>query len=259
MRPQDLGIGHLFERVRDALIVADAHTGRIVLWNPAATETFGYSVSEAQEMKVEELVPERLRERHRAGLARYRQTGHGPYIGSRELLELPALRKSGEEIRIEMSLSPVEAVRDVGDEQGRYALAVVRDTTGRKSTEEALRESEARFHALVRNSLDIVMVTDAQGIIRYLSPSIERVLGYRSEEMVGTTAAEYVHPDDLERALGELAEAASKAGAHPVVGLRSMREPQHSAANWRSRARWGRKPECGCGFRCHRKGSGVEE
>ena len=64
MRPRDLGIGHLFERVRDAIIVADAHTGRIVLWNPAATEIFGYSVSEALEMNVEELVPERLRERH---------------------------------------------------------------------------------------------------------------------------------------------------------------------------------------------------
>ena len=42
-RPQDLGIGHLFERVRDAVIVADAQTGRIALWNPAAERIFGYS------------------------------------------------------------------------------------------------------------------------------------------------------------------------------------------------------------------------
>ncbi len=85
-RPQDLGIGHLFERVRDAVIVADAHTGRIVLWNQAATEVFGYSVTEALEMNVEELVPERLRELHRSGLARYRESGHGTYIDSHELL-----------------------------------------------------------------------------------------------------------------------------------------------------------------------------
>ena len=196
-RPQDLGIGYLFERVRDAVIVADAHTGRIVLWNPAATEIFGYSVSEALEMNVEELVPERLRERHRIGLARYRETGHGPYIDSRELLELPAVRKTGEGIRIEMSLSPIQPMRGVGDEERRYALAVVRDITERKRTEEALRESEARFHALVQNALDIVMVTDAQGTIRYISPSIERVLGYQPEEMVGTITAEFVHPDDL--------------------------------------------------------------
>ena len=168
-------------------------------------------------MNAEELVPERLRERHRSGLARYRESGHGTYIDSHELLELPAVRKTGEEIRIEMSLSLIEAVRNVGDEKRRYALAVVRDITARKSTEEALTESEARFHALVQNALDIVMVTDAEGTIRYLSPSVERVLGYRSEEMIGTSTAEYVHPDDMERALAELAEAASKPRVHPVA------------------------------------------
>jgi PAS domain S-box-containing protein len=229
-RPQDLGIGHLFERVRDAVIVADVQTGRIVLWNPAATEIFGYSVSEALEMKVEELVPERLRERHRAGLARFCETGRGPYVDSRELLELPAMRNTGEEIRIEMSLSPIEPTRDIGDEERRYALAVVRDITARKSTEEALRESEARFHALVENALDIVMVTDDQGAIRYVSPSIEWVLGYRSEEMVGTSTAEYVHPDDLERALGELAEAVSRPGVHPVAVETRVR---HKDGSWR--------------------------
>ena len=40
--PQDLGIGNLFEAVRDAVVVADARTGRIVLWNPAASKIFGY-------------------------------------------------------------------------------------------------------------------------------------------------------------------------------------------------------------------------
>ncbi|HEX2181641.1 MAG TPA: PAS domain S-box protein [Rubrobacteraceae bacterium] len=230
-RPQDLGIGHLFERVRDAIIVADAHTGRILLWNLAATEIFGYSVTEAQEMNVEELVPERLRARHRTGLARYRETGHGPYIDSNELLELPAVRKTGEEISVEMSLSPIEPIRDLGDGQRRYVLAVVRDITERKRTEEALRESEARFHALVQNALDIVMVTDAQGTVRYISPSIERVLGYRPEEMVGTNTAAYIHPDDLERALGELSGAASRPGVHPVAVETRVR---HKDGSWRN-------------------------
>ena len=217
MRPQDLGIGRPFETVRDAVIVADARTGRIVLWNPAATETFGYPASEALQMNVEQLVPERLRDRHRAGLARYRERGRGPYIDSQELLELPAVRRTGEEIRIEMSLNPIEPTLDFGDEESRFVLAIVRDVTERKRSEEALRESEARFHALARNALDIVMITDADGTIRYISPSVERVLGYRPEEMIGTSSALYVHPDDLERSLEELAEAASKPGVHPVA------------------------------------------
>ena len=45
--PDDLGIGRLFEHVRDAVVVADAASGQIVLWNPAAERMFGYSVAEA--------------------------------------------------------------------------------------------------------------------------------------------------------------------------------------------------------------------
>jgi PAS domain-containing protein len=58
-----------------------------------------------------------------------------------------------------------------------------------RRAEGAQPESERRFHALVQNALDIVMVTDPDGTIRYMSPSVERVLGYRPEEIVGTNSA----------------------------------------------------------------------
>jgi PAS domain S-box-containing protein len=138
MRPRDLGIGKLFERIRDAAIVADAKSQRIFLWNQAATNIFGYSTSEALELRVEDLVPEHLKDRHRAGIARYAETGHGTYIDSPRLLELPALRKGGEEIYIELSLSPI-GVADHADGNDRYVLAIVRDITARKRAEEEIR------------------------------------------------------------------------------------------------------------------------
>src|SRR5215204_3819317 len=98
LRPEDLGFGRLFERVRDAVIVADAMTQRIILWNAAAAKMFGYSASEALELRVEALVPEPLKAAHRAGIARYAETGHGSYIDSDALLDLPAVRKNDEEI-----------------------------------------------------------------------------------------------------------------------------------------------------------------
>lgn len=109
-------------------------------------------------------------------------------------------------------------------------LAIIRDVTERRRAEQALRESEARFHALVQNALDLVMVTDAYGTIRYISPSVERVLGYRPEEMVGTNTAEYVHPDDLEEALHELEVAVSRPGVHPVAVETRVR---HKDGSWR--------------------------
>jgi PAS domain S-box-containing protein len=130
MRPEELGFGELFDRIRDAVVVADARTQQIVLWNPAAESIFGYSTSEA-------LVPEALKDAHRSGIARYAETGHGRYIDSHRLLDLPAITKDGEEIRVELSLSPINPV-DEADSGGRFVLAIIRDSTERKRTEEAL-------------------------------------------------------------------------------------------------------------------------
>ena len=74
------------------------------------------------------------------------------------------------------------------------------------------------------------MVTGPDGTIRYLSPSVERVLGYTPEEMVGTSTAEYVHPDDVERARGELEALLSKPGVHPAAVETRVR---HKDGSWR--------------------------
>jgi PAS domain-containing protein len=48
------------------------------------------------------------------------------------------------------------------------------DDSERRLAEEAMRESEKRFRVLIQNALDVIMVTDADGTIRYMSPSVER-------------------------------------------------------------------------------------
>ena len=70
MRLEDLGFGRLFSSIRDAVIVAEANSGRIVLWNPAAEEIFGYPLSEALGLDIDALDPGRLKARYRAGMAR---------------------------------------------------------------------------------------------------------------------------------------------------------------------------------------------
>jgi PAS domain S-box-containing protein len=138
MCPQDLGIGRLFERIRDAAILADAKSQRIVFWNQAATNIFGYSVSEVLGLHIEALVPEYLKDQHRVGIARYAETGHGPYIDPPSYVELPALKKGGKEIHVELSLSSI-GLGDDADGSERYVLAIVRDITKRKRAEEEIR------------------------------------------------------------------------------------------------------------------------
>jgi PAS domain S-box-containing protein len=138
VHPEDLGFGKLFEMIRDGIIVADAKTQRIVLWNSAATAIFGYSPEEALDgMRVEDLVPERLKASHRAGIARYHRTGRGRYTEANKLLDLPAVAKSGKEIRVELSLSPIGEEGPVeGNGSSSYVLAIVRDITERNRAEE---------------------------------------------------------------------------------------------------------------------------
>jgi diguanylate cyclase (GGDEF)-like protein/PAS domain S-box-containing protein len=64
-------------------------------------------------------------------------------------------------------------------------------------TEDLLRQqSEARFSSLVQNSSDVVMVVEADSTLRYISPSVERVLGYDVANLEGAKLTGLIHPED---------------------------------------------------------------
>ena len=59
------------------------------------------------------------------------------------------------------------------------------------------QQSEERFRALIENAQDIIAVLNENALILYKSPSVERILGYSPDELVGTNAFDMVHPEDL--------------------------------------------------------------
>jgi PAS domain-containing protein len=69
------------------------------------------------------------------------------------------------------------------------------------------RWSDRWLLSVVQNTSDVVTVVDLEGTVRYVSPSIESMLGYRPQERVGTSCFDLLHPDDLARARSTLAEA----------------------------------------------------
>ncbi len=113
------------------------------------------------------------------------------------------------------------------DEQGKPYLihGIMQDITERKRTEDALRQSEARFHALIQNTADLIVVIDAQGILQFASPSSERILGYTPQETLGRKFTEWVHPDDVPLALESLASRSQIPGtAENSIEVRILRK-----------------------------------
>ncbi len=82
--------------------------------------------------------------------------------------------------------------------EGR-AVVVSRDVTDREEALRKLRFSERRYRSLSEATFDLVAEVDAEGRVVFVSPSFEYVLGYRVEELVGTTPFSLMlHPDDIE-------------------------------------------------------------
>ena len=105
-------------------------------------------------------------------------------------------------------------------------LLTVRENL-RLLAETAARQSEARFRSLVQHSSDVILVTRADGTIRFVSPSAMRVFGYDPAAMVRQTVPELLHPDDRERAATFFRDATRAPGVSGPVEWR-FRQPDGS-------------------------------
>ncbi len=81
-----------------------------------------------------------------------------------------------------------------------YYVLMHENITERKSAEEELHKRERRFSQLIQNSYDTIVILDADGTQRYVSPSAEKVHGYSPSELVDIPVIEImIHPDDREK------------------------------------------------------------
>jgi diguanylate cyclase (GGDEF)-like protein/PAS domain S-box-containing protein len=101
--------------------------------------------------------------------------------------------------------------------------------TARRAIALHRRQAEDRFHSLAQNVSDIITIFETDGRVRYQSPSIERVLGYRPDEMIEGSPWFFVHPGDLASLQRHFASSAEQPGVRPPVEVRVA----HANGSWR--------------------------
>lgn len=157
----------------DAMVSMDAE-GRIFDWNPQAEAVFGWPRQEIIGRDLAEtIMPERFRQAHREGLWHFLKTGESKIIGKR--IKLVALRRSGEEFPVELSISAIS-------QGGQPAFnAFLRDIT----RQEADAFYRKRMGELVDSSWDAIIGRRNDGTIESWNEGATRVYGYREDEVLG--------------------------------------------------------------------------
>ncbi len=126
----------------------------------------------------------------------------------------------------------VKHINRFTDSDGRPAgiIGVLTDITDFKQVARALEASEGRFKALTESAMDIVTVLDADGVIRYQSPSVKHLLGYEPAAMLGQCQFDLVHKDDAQPLRDAFAELMVRGQMERAMEFRVAR----SDGEWRT-------------------------
>ena len=174
----------------DAVITMD-HEGRIVEFNRAAEQLFGYPEDAAVGQEMAELViPPSLRERHRNGLRHYVETGESRILGQR--LELTGMRANGEEFPVEL------AVNRIAEADPPMFTGTIRDITSRLQAQQEREEARGQLEAILRGVADAVTAQGPDGKLLFANEAAVRTLGFSStEELLNAPTATILDRYDI--------------------------------------------------------------
>lgn len=132
------------------------------------------------------------------------------------VIALKKTERSLEESRDELELIIEKRMADLITINNELEEEIAR----RYRTEKELKYSKEYFCSLIENAMDIITVVDNEGIIQFASPSVEKVLGYKPEELVGTHVLNFVHTEDRTKAFEALTRGITIPGHSESIEIR---------------------------------------
>ena len=183
-------LGH----VNDAVVAID-NRQRVTYFNRAAERQYGVEAARALGRPLQEVYEYQWARPEDEAVAAEALSRGGFWRG-----ENIHVRRDGSRLHVESAVSVLK--NEAGEAAG--LLAVIRDVTERRRTEEALRESEERLRLVVESVEDYaIFTTDTEGRIQSWNQGAERAFGYTAEEAIGIHARFTFTPEDRERGVPE--------------------------------------------------------
>lgn len=203
------GLAYLWEKAKEQMEVSTRLTsiilssksaiysaaldGTILTWNPAAAALFGWLPEEIIGQKVSVLYP-------KDRLGEFEEQKKKASLGQEMSYETQRVTKDGRTVWVDLTYSCLK------DKQGRnYGLSIIaHDITAEKELRAELQRSEAKFRSFVETTPDWIWECDASGRYTYLSPSVEKILGFTPQEMIGKEMSSFIAEVDRERVKKEM-------------------------------------------------------
>ena len=211
--------GTLIESMRDGVIVLDTKN-RLIDLNPAAAKLVNIKIRETLGKPISQVLPDWAVLWQQFCTV---QEGHTEI----EMSLVDAIRY------LELHFTPLYDHHEILTGH----LIILHDISERKwaetfmqEAEKKVRQSEAHFRALIENSSDVIMVTNADGTVRYLSPSFERLLGHPAKERLGKHMHKIVHSAERTTMIADFKAGLENPGL-PIFGEYRF---QHQNGSWRT-------------------------
>ncbi|WP_151632375.1 sensor domain-containing protein [Noviherbaspirillum aerium] len=167
----------VIDNALDAFIAVDADS-RILDWSSKAEEAFGWTRAEVLGKSLTDtIVPERYGEAHRAGMCRYLQTGQANVFNKR--MEMPARRKDGSEITVELTVTAIASA------DRTVFLASLRDMTRHEELEKEIHRQANITHSILHSMAGAVVVADLTERLILINPAAQGLFGLDPAAVIG--------------------------------------------------------------------------
>lgn len=215
---RDVAIEKAQEKFRDVLESApDAmmllgHDSKITVANAQTAKMFGYDKAHLQSRPLDTLLQKDFRVDFKKRLKSFLKAGSNNQ--DIQTFEMYAVRESGAEFPIELSLSYIDS------EDGNLALTVIRDITERKRAQDKVRDSERRMRAILDQAYSCFIAVDADGLVTDWNHQAEVTFGWTREQAIGMGLADTILPEEYKDIYEIAMQRVKDRGEIPILSRR---------------------------------------